>query len=54
MIFKMKADIKFEADSIDDAFDKLMKYFKGLSGDEEEYEQLIIKGNIDISRVKEE
>ena len=47
-IFKMKADIEFEADSIDDAFDKLSEYFENIVDDEDN--QFVIKGHVSIER----
>lgn len=49
MIFRMKSDVEFEANDIEDAFIKISKYFSDLTKDEET-ETIFIKGEIEISR----
>jgi len=49
MIFRMKSDVEFEAENIDDVFMKLSDYFNDLTKDEKP-ETIFIKGEIEISR----
>lgn len=46
IIFKMRADLEFEADNIDDAFKKLSEHFKNA-----EESQLIEGGYIEINAI---
>lgn len=50
MLFKIEADAIFEADDIDDAFERLSAHFKGLADDglDSENDHLFKQGRIDI------
>ena len=49
MLFRIKADAIFEADDIDDAFERLAAHFKGLADDESALEgHMIEQGHIEI------
>jgi hypothetical protein len=49
MLFKIKADAEFEADDIDDAFEKLAAHFKGLAEKGLDKDSLFVGGDINIS-----
>jgi len=53
-LFKLKADVDFYAEDIEDAFDKLNNHFFYLanSGDFED-PQIIVKGDIEIGPLEE-
>jgi hypothetical protein len=54
MLFRMKSDVSFEADSIDDAFAKLEAHFKMLHDPCYDDLSLFEGGSIDISKVDSE
>ena len=54
MIFKLKADAEFEADSIDDAFIVLAAHFIALEQSGIDAPEIINQGFIDIAPKQEE
>ena len=52
--FKLKADVTFEAESIDDAFTRLADYFKNLAEEGPDAERIFITGEIEIKPLSKE
>ncbi len=55
MYFRLRADFEFSAENIDDAFERLEKFFheRAAGNDDEATASLIERGQITIERIKD-
>ena len=54
MLFKIEADAEFEADDIDDAFEKLAVHFKGMAEEGLDAKSVFIGGRVNVSPCQDE
>ena len=54
MIFKLKANVEFEAKNINDAFKVLSDYYAKIDEEGLEIESIFLCGNIEIKKLEEE